>query len=139
MTNAHVVGNASSFQVLQADSVSPQPATLVGRYRPDDLAGINVSGAENLRPAGFGDSAKLEIGNLILAIGNPLGLTSSWAAGRPVTLAFVSYHDRLVWRTAGVLTSRLRSAAARRPAPVPPPGWPVPPSGADRACWPGRR
>ena len=44
VTNAHVVGNATSFQVLQASSASPLRATLVGRYPPDDLAVIKVGG-----------------------------------------------------------------------------------------------
>ena len=81
VTNAHVVGNATSFQVLQASSASPRPATLVGKYGPDDLAVIKVSGAKNLRPAGFGGSAKLQVGDFVLAIGNPLGLASSVTEG----------------------------------------------------------
>jgi len=81
VTNAHVVGSATSFQVYQASSASPLRATLVGRYQPDDLAVIKVSQAEKLRPASFGDSAKLEVGDLVLAIGNPLGLAGSATEG----------------------------------------------------------
>jgi S1-C subfamily serine protease len=81
VTNAHVVGNATSFQVLQASSAAPLRATLVGRYQPDDLAVIKVSQAEKLRPASFGDSAKLNAGDLVLAIGNPLGLAGSVTEG----------------------------------------------------------
>lgn len=91
VTNAHVVGTATRFQVLPSGSASPLPATLVGTYQPDDLAVIKVSGARNLPPAAFGDSAKLRVGDLVLAIGNPLGLASSVtegivsAVGRTVT------------------------------------------------------
>lgn len=91
VTNAHVVGNASKFEVLPSGSASPLSATLVGTYRPDDLAVIKVSGARNLRPATFGNSSKLQAGDLVLAIGNPLGLASSVtegivsAVGRTVT------------------------------------------------------
>jgi putative serine protease PepD len=81
VTNAHVVGNATSFQVLQASSASPLRAKLVGRYPPDDLAVIKVSGGAKLRPASFGDSAKLADGDLVLAIGNPLGLAGSVTEG----------------------------------------------------------
>lgn len=91
VTNAHVVGNASKFEVLPSGSASPLSATLVGTYRPDDLAVIKVSEAKNLRPAAFGNSSKLQAGDLVLAIGNPLGLASSVtegivsAVGRTVT------------------------------------------------------
>jgi len=91
VTNAHVVGTATRFQVLPSGSASALSATLVGTYRPDDLAVIKVSGARNLPPATFGDSAKLRVGDLVLAIGNPLGLASSVtegivsAVGRTVT------------------------------------------------------
>ena len=91
VTNAHVVGTATKFQVLPSGSASPLSATLVGTYQPDDLAVIKVSGAKTLSPASFGDSSKLQAGDLVLAIGNPLGLASSVtegivsAVGRTVT------------------------------------------------------
>jgi putative serine protease PepD len=44
VTNAHVVGTATSFQVLLAGSASPLPAKLTGSYPPDDLAVIQVTG-----------------------------------------------------------------------------------------------
>ena len=110
VTNAHVVGNATSFQVLQASSASPRPATLVSRYRPDDLAVIKVSGAANLRPASFGDSAKLKVGDPVLAIGNPLGLASS------VTEGIVSAVGRTVSSRRGrVLLGRPCRTRSRRP------------------------
>ena len=91
VTNAHVVGTATRFEVLPSNSAAPMSATLVGTYRPDDLAVIKVSGAKHLRPASFGDSSTLKAGDLVLAIGNPLGLASSVtqgivsAVGRTVT------------------------------------------------------
>jgi putative serine protease PepD len=51
-------------------------ARLVGSFPPDDLAVIKVSGAD-LKPASFADSSKLRVGDLAIAIGNPLGLRSS--------------------------------------------------------------
>ncbi|MFC7732953.1 S1C family serine protease [Actinomadura keratinilytica] len=68
----------------------PLPAALVGEYAPDDLAVVRVDGA-GLRPAAFGDSAKLRTGQIVLAMGNPLGLSGSVtngivsALGRTVT------------------------------------------------------
>lgn len=81
VTNAHVVGKSTSFHVYQSESASPVPATLVGSYPPDDIAVIKASDAGKLRPATFGDSDKLEVGNIVLAIGSPLGLASSATEG----------------------------------------------------------
>src|SRR5262252_754341 len=81
VTNAHVVGSATSFQVVLAGSAKPLPARLTGSYPPDDLAVIQVSGAAHLVPAHFGDSSKLRVGDIVLAMGNPLGLASSVTDG----------------------------------------------------------
>jgi putative serine protease PepD len=81
VTNAHVVGQATSMQVIGSASAEPVPATLVGVYRPDDLAVIRVSDDKGLRPAVFGNSADLVAGDMVLAIGNPLGLDSSVTEG----------------------------------------------------------
>jgi S1-C subfamily serine protease len=81
VTNAHVVGTATSFQVFLAGSAAPLPARLTGSYPPDDLAVIQVSGAKHLVPARFADSTKLQVGDIVLAMGNPLGLASSVTDG----------------------------------------------------------
>ena len=81
VTNAHVVGAATSFQVFLAGSASPLPARLTGSYPRDDLAVIKVSGAAHLVPAHFADSSKLQVGDIVLAMGNPLGLASSATDG----------------------------------------------------------
>ena len=81
VTNAHVVGAATSFQVFLAGSASPLPARLTGSYPPDDLAVIQVTGAAHLVPARFADSSKLQVGDIVLAMGNPLGLASSVTDG----------------------------------------------------------
>ena len=81
VTNAHVVGTATSFQVVLAGSASPLPARLTGSYPPDDLAVIQVTGAAHLVPARFADSSTLQVGDIVLAMGNPLGLASSVTDG----------------------------------------------------------
>ena len=81
VTNAHVVGGARSFQVFLAGSVTPLRATLVGSYAPDDLAVIRVTTAAHLVPAQFAESSKLQVGQIVLAMGNPLGLASSATDG----------------------------------------------------------
>jgi S1-C subfamily serine protease len=92
VTNAHVVAGASTFQVRMAGSANTSPASLVGAYPPDDIAVIHLnSPPPSLRPAQFGNSSAVRVGDIVLAMGNPLGLTASVtngivsATGRTVT------------------------------------------------------
>jgi putative serine protease PepD len=79
VTNAHVVQGASSFQVTLADG-HQYPARLVGSFPADDLAVLHLA-AGGLHPASFADSTRLQVGDVTLAIGNPLGLQSSVTEG----------------------------------------------------------
>ncbi len=90
VTNAHVAGDAEDFQVQLAGNTSPRSAKLVGTYPADDLAVIRVDNASGLKPATFGDSDQARAGDVVLAIGNPLGLSGS------VTQGIVSATDRAV-------------------------------------------
>jgi S1-C subfamily serine protease len=91
VTNAHVAGDATDFQVQVAGQAQPRPAKLVGTYPPDDLAVIRADDPSGLTPARFGDSSKARAGDVVLAVGNPLGLSGSVtegiisATGRAVT------------------------------------------------------
>jgi putative serine protease PepD len=108
VTNAHVVGNATRFVVTLA-SGDTHPATLVGRDAAMDLAVIRITGARP-RPATFANSAQVEVGDLTLAIGNPLGLRSS------VTEGIVSAVGRSVPETDTVtLSSVIQTSAAINP------------------------
>src|SRR6266702_4128074 len=90
VTNAHVAGNAPKFQVQVAGDTAPRSARLVGSYPPDDLAVIRANDPSGLQPAMFGDSDKVQAGDVVLAIGNPLGLSGS------VTQGIISATDRAV-------------------------------------------
>jgi S1-C subfamily serine protease len=90
VTNAHVAGNATTFSVQVAGDTTPRPAKLVGTYPPDDLAVIRVGDPSGLQPAKFGDSSQARSGDVVLAIGNPLGLSGS------VTEGIISATDRAV-------------------------------------------
>jgi S1-C subfamily serine protease len=81
VTNAHVVGTEREFEVLTAGSATPLPAMLVGTWPPDDLAVIRVTGGRGLQPATFADSSKAEVGQTVLAMGNPLGLSATVTDG----------------------------------------------------------
>jgi putative serine protease PepD len=81
VTNAHVVGNATSFDVFLAGWVTSLPARLRGSYQPDDLAIIRLTRRPHLVPSRFADSSKAQVGEIVLAMGNPLGLPSSGTDG----------------------------------------------------------
>ena len=81
VTNAHVVGHATAFQVVLSGSATPRSARLVGKYAPDDLAVVRVGDTKDLHAASFANSATLAVGDIVLAIGNPLGLASSVTEG----------------------------------------------------------
>src|ERR1700733_15431621 len=91
VTNAHVAGNATTFEVQLSGEPQPREARLVGSYPASDLAVIQVHDRAGLVPASFGDSDKAQVGDVVLAVGNPLGLSGSVtegiisAAGRVVT------------------------------------------------------
>ena len=113
VTNAHVVGTATSLQVGLASGGKPLPAVVVGVFAPDDLAVIRVqSGAGSLHPASFGRSAAVRVGEIVLAMGNPLGLTGT------VTDGIVSATGRTVSEGQGssaVLISAIQTSAPINP------------------------
>jgi S1-C subfamily serine protease len=82
VTNAHVVGDATTVQVFPATGGETLQAKVLGTFTPDDLAVIRVtSGAGSLKKATFGDSTNITAGQIVLAMGNPLGLTGSVTQG----------------------------------------------------------
>ncbi|MEV0169602.1 trypsin-like peptidase domain-containing protein [Streptomyces sp. NPDC050803] len=92
VTNAHVVGDEKTFRVTTANSEDELSAKLVYSYPDQDLAVIKLDKVpDGLKAASFGDSSKVEVGQIVLAMGSPLGLSSSVtqgivsATGRTVT------------------------------------------------------
>ena len=79
VTNDHVVGTATTFKVTTSNGHTVT-GKLVGTFPDDDLAVIKIA-SSGLKPATFADSSKLQVGDLAIAIGNPLGLTSSVTEG----------------------------------------------------------
>lgn len=80
LTNAHVVENAAEIRIRFHDE-SEQPARLVGLDPIRDLAVLKVDGLAGLVPVEPGDSDALEVGDWVVAIGNPLGLTHTMTKG----------------------------------------------------------
>ncbi|UNO42506.1 trypsin-like peptidase domain-containing protein [Streptomyces sp. MST-110588] len=82
VTNAHVVGDSERFKVTLATGGRTLEARLVSSYPRQDLAVIKVDKPpQDLKPAVFGDSSKVAVGQIVLAMGNPLGLSSSVTQG----------------------------------------------------------
>jgi serine protease Do len=80
VTNAHVVERAGQIQVRLEDG-RRFPATVVGRDSRVDLALLKIDGATKLTVLPLGDSNRLRVGELVLALGNPLGLEQSVSMG----------------------------------------------------------
>jgi S1-C subfamily serine protease len=79
LTNSHVVRGAGAIEVMLSDS-RRHNASLVGDDPSTDLAVIRIS-AQGLAAAQLGDSAKIRVGQLAIAIGNPYGFQYSVTAG----------------------------------------------------------
>ncbi|MFW5875514.1 MAG: Do family serine endopeptidase [Myxococcota bacterium] len=88
LTNHHVVKKARSIQVTLSDDREVD-AEVLGADPPSDLAVIRLKDPpEDLRPLPFGDSGRLRLGDVVLAVGNPFGV------GQAVTMGIVSATGR---------------------------------------------
>jgi serine protease Do/serine protease DegQ len=79
VTNAHVVDNATEITVTLQDG-RDLTATVVGSDVPSDVAVLKVP-SETLTQVALGDSTKLEVGDFVVAIGNPFGLQHTVTSG----------------------------------------------------------
>jgi Do/DeqQ family serine protease len=88
LTNAHVVAGAEMVRVTLSDGTELD-AKVVGSDQQSDLAVLQLQGdLPTLRPIPMGDSSKLRLGEVVLAIGNPFGV------GQAVTMGIVSAKGR---------------------------------------------
>ncbi|HEY8523524.1 MAG TPA: trypsin-like peptidase domain-containing protein [Acidimicrobiales bacterium] len=79
VTSAHVVGGSRVGEIELHDGAQ-MPYEVVGRDRLSDLAVVRVP-ADGLQPATVGDAATLKVGQLVVAVGSPLGYAGSVSAG----------------------------------------------------------
>src|SRR5882672_9126120 len=86
LTNNHVVENADEIKVELTDDRT-LTAKLVGTDKPSDLALLKVT-ASNLHPIAVGNSDAVKVGDVVLAVGNPLGV------GQTVTMGIISAKGR---------------------------------------------
>ena len=104
VTNHHVIENATSI-LVRTRSGDEYNAQLIGSDQQSDLAVLKID-ASGLTPAVLGDSTKLEVGDLAVVIGNPLG-----ELGGTVTSGIISALDREVTIDGQVMTLMQTDAA----------------------------
>lgn len=109
VTNAHVVSGATSIKVVLNDN-SEYNATVVGSDEKTDLAVLKID-ATGLTPAEFGNSDQMQIGEQVIAIGNPGGLE---LAGT-LTVGYVSAVNRPITTTGGSTIDCIQTDAAINP------------------------
>jgi serine protease Do len=80
LTNNHVVEDADDVKVSIGESSKKYDAKVIGRDSLADIAVLKIE-ATGLTPAVFGDSEQLQVGDVVLAIGNPFGVGQSVSRG----------------------------------------------------------
>lgn len=109
ITNAHVVVSAISYQVVMPDG-EYHDAQLVGYDNQTDIAVLKIDG-DRFPHAVFGDSDQLEVGELVVAIGNPDGLNLATTQ----TVGYISALDRLIETESTYTMECIQSDAAINP------------------------
>ncbi|SEF72737.1 putative serine protease PepD [Nonomuraea solani] len=107
LTNAHVVRGSDQVTVVLSDG-SRLTAQVIGEDDDEDLAVLEVNYPRELTPATLGRSADLSVGDQVLAIGSPLGLSGT------VTAGIVSALDREV-RLGGARRTAVQTDASINP------------------------
>lgn len=118
ITNAHVVEGAQEVQVVLADGRRYE-ATVAGSDPSSDLAVLSLADApDDLSPIAVGDDAALRVGDPVMAVGNPLGLSGTVTTGivsaldRPVTTEAVNAQTGI---PEAVVTNAIQTSAAINP------------------------
>ena len=101
ITNLHVIENAHAIEILLKDGKAYK-AKLLGYDNQYDIAVLQIKNPpEHLKSIPFGDSTRLQVGQHVLAIGNPFGLSSTLTSG------IISSLDRNVRSPSGTLLKGL--------------------------------
>ncbi|MER7723795.1 trypsin-like peptidase domain-containing protein [Streptomyces sp. NPDC096323] len=116
VTNAHVVGDEKTFKVTVATGEKVLSASLVAAYPEQDLAVIKLDDIpDGLKPARFGDSEKVAAGQIVLAMGSPLGLSSSVTQGIVSGLGRTVSEGRAGGGTGATIADMVQTSAAINP------------------------
>jgi S1-C subfamily serine protease len=113
VTNNHVVNGAQSIKVILNNGNS-ETGQLVGTVANNDLAIVRIQPFNNMKVATIGDSSKLTVGQQVMAVGNPLGITET------ATNGIVSALNRSVTESDGNSGGPTISNAIQTDAPINP-------------------
>ena len=109
VTNYHIVNGENSITAVLYNG-SKEQAQLVGTNTSDDLAVVHIQPFTHMTVAKIGDSSKLVVGQEVLAIGNPLGITETATEG------IVSALNRSVTESTGTtISNAIQTDAAVNP------------------------
>lgn len=109
VTNNHVVNGEQTIQVVLANG-STEQAQLIGTVAADDLAVVRIQPFAHMTVVQVGNSSTLVVGQEVLAIGNPLGITET------ATRGIVSALNRSVTESTGTtLSNAIQTDAAVNP------------------------
>ena len=107
ITNNHVIENAHNINVILSDG-SEYPAKIIGSDVKTDIAVLKIDGAMNLTAVNMGDSDKLQVGEIAIAIGNPLGTQLTGT----VTQGVISATNRTVQTSENTYVNLIQTDAA---------------------------
>jgi Do/DeqQ family serine protease len=108
ITNHHVIETAEEIQITTNDNQSYE-AKIIGSDEQNDIALLKIESSEDLPYAVFGDSDSTQIGEWVLAVGNPFNLTST------VTAGIISAKSRSLDPTGRTTQSYIQTDAAVNP------------------------
>src|SRR5438045_1305499 len=109
VTNNHVVSGEQSITVVLSNG-STEQGQLIGTSASNDLAVVRITPYAHMVVAQFGDSSKLVVGQDVIAVGNPLGITGTATEG------IVSALNRSIPESAGVtISNAIQTDAALNP------------------------
>ena len=109
ITNNHVVDDADKVRVTLQDG-REFTAKVIGKDKESDVAVVKID-AHDLPAITLANSSQIEVGNVVLAMGNPFGLTQS------VTMGIVSATGRAPWTTLNIRISSKRTPPSTRGTP----------------------
>ncbi|MDT0492947.1 S1C family serine protease [Streptomyces sp. NPDC012600] len=116
VTNAHVIGDEKKFKVTAATGEAVLNASLVSSYPEQDLAVIKLDEVpEALKPAEFGNAEEVEVGQIVMAMGSPLGLSSSVTQGIVSALGRTVSESRSGGGTGATIANMVQTSAAINP------------------------